>query len=64
MCRICKEKKLVTTYEEKMGICLECQDEIAQFEAKIFDKRRFPQEEQVPRRVRGTPALNRYESFN
>lgn len=45
MCRICKEKKLVTTYEEKIGICLECQDEIAQFEAKLLLKRKFPPEE-------------------
>ena len=42
MCRICKEKKLVTTYEEKIGICLECQDEIAQSEAKILNNRKFP----------------------
>lgn len=53
MCRICKEKKLVTTYEEEIGICLECQDEIAQFEAKLFNKRKFPTEEVHFQKPRG-----------
>lgn len=57
MCRICKEKKLVTTYEENVGICLECQDEIAQAEARILYKRKFPLEEKLPPKSQG--LLNR-----